>query len=70
MELTTIQCIIEDVALSNKEIEDKYGISREVGYAIRYCSGGMQLESIRYKLSFLQPCMKSQDIIGVMNGNY
>ncbi len=66
MNLITIQDILEDTNLTNKEIEDTYGISREVRFAIRQYGIGMQLEAIRYKLQFIQPGMLSDDIARVM----
>lgn len=68
MDIATIQCIMEETSLNGREIENKYGISCEVRYAIRECSRDMQLEAVRYKIGFLQPGMKSQDIIDIMNG--
>ncbi len=66
MDLTTIQDILEERTLTNGEVQKKYNISRAVHFAITQYGKGMQLEAIRYKLQFIQPGMRSDDIARVM----
>lgn len=70
LSLETIQSIREDYynGLTHKEFLDKYGISKEVVFAIIYCQQGLTIEQIQARLEQITSGMTSKEIRRVMDG--